>query len=68
MSLQKQIDALRTETGMARPDQLLDVCEGLLELIQEQGRQVSAILQAQGHFDARLNKLEAARLYVEPRG
>jgi hypothetical protein len=68
MSIQQQIEALRNEIGQARSDQLLDVCENINAVLDKTMADLSAILEAQLRMNERLDKMEAAKLYVEPRG
>ncbi len=66
--LTRKISGLHDEPGGARPDQLLDICTALLLRIQELEQGKASLTEGQAHLDGRVNKLEAAKLYVEPRG
>ena len=65
--LSVKITSLR-ELSSLQPYQVLEVCEALLLRIEAQEASQRATMEAQIRLDTRLGKLEASKLYREPRG
>ena len=67
MSLATKIHELKVGPQV-QPYQLLELCEQLNTSMEAMLVKVQSALDAQLRMNERLNKLEAAKLYVEPRG
>ncbi len=67
MSLATKIHELKAGPPV-QPYQLLELCEQLNTSMDVLLVKVHSALDAQLRLNDRLNKLEAAKLYVEPRG